>query len=72
MGPRREEQVKPEPRGEPKPKRFRLIRLEERIAPAAGANGSHNGGGGGGCVSNRFCTGIDGCTWDCTASCSIE
>ena len=40
---REEEQKKPEARVEPK--RFRLIELEERIAPKAGGNHSGNGGG---------------------------
>jgi hypothetical protein len=73
MGPRSEEQVKPELRGEPQPKRFRLIRLEERIAPAQG----------GGSKGHYACvTGYDticGCSGgDCgtsqggTSSCSIE
>lgn len=38
MEPHREDQKKPEARGEPKVKRFRLIKLEERIAPTKGAN----------------------------------
>jgi hypothetical protein len=34
MEPHREEQPKaPEPGAEPKPKRFRIVKLEERIAP---------------------------------------
>jgi hypothetical protein len=43
MEPQREEQKpQPQPRTEEKPKRFRLIRLEERIAPGKGGNGSQN------------------------------
>jgi hypothetical protein len=35
--PHREEQPKaPEPGAEPKPKRFRIVKLEERIAPRQG------------------------------------
>ncbi len=33
MEPRREEPKAPEPRTEQKPKRFRIVKLEERIAP---------------------------------------
>jgi hypothetical protein len=42
MEPRREEPKAPTPRPGEKPKRFRLIRLEERIAPSKGGNGTHN------------------------------
>jgi hypothetical protein len=35
---RREESRVPTPRPEQKPKRFRLIKLEERIAPKKGTN----------------------------------
>jgi hypothetical protein len=41
MEPRREEPKAPKPRPEEKPKRFRILRLEERLAP------KHGGGGGG-------------------------
>jgi hypothetical protein len=42
MEPRREDQPRPEePRPEEKPKRFRIVKLEERIAPSAGG-GSKN------------------------------
>ncbi len=52
MEPRREEQPQaPPPSAEPKPKRFRLIKLEERIAPkSAGMKGTH----------------ADLCTYTCT------
>ncbi len=44
MEPRREEQQKkPEPGGEPKFKRFRIIKLEERIAPSNGGKGGTQG-----------------------------
>lgn len=37
MEPHREDQPKlPGPGGEQKPKRFRIVKLEERIAPSAG------------------------------------
>jgi hypothetical protein len=65
MEPRREEQQKPpEVRGEPKPKRFRLIRLEERIAPQAGGNPGKYGTGGHRYYDTGMCAG--------SATCSIE
>ena len=43
MEPHREEQPKaPEAGAEPKPKRFRIVKLEERIAPSKGGQGTHN------------------------------
>ena len=43
MEPRREEQQKaPEPSAERKPKRFRIVKLEDRIAPNKGGHGTHN------------------------------
>ncbi len=58
MEPQREEQVKREDSPpEPKRKRFRLEKLEERIAPKAGAG---NGGGTGGtnhCETKLWCDG---------------
>jgi hypothetical protein len=63
MEPRREDQKPREARGEPKPKRFRLIRLEERIAPGQGGNSrgvgcNHGYGNGTGTytTSGTFCT----------------
>jgi hypothetical protein len=43
--PHREEQPKaPEPGAERKPKRFRIVKLEERIAPSLkGGNGTNHG-----------------------------
>ena len=42
MEPRHEQQQKALPPGaEQKPRRFRIIKLEERIAPAKGGNASH-------------------------------
>ena len=43
MEPRREELQAPKPRPEEKPKRFRIVKLEERIAPSKGgnSNGKH-------------------------------
>jgi hypothetical protein len=38
MEPRREEPKAPPPGAEPKPKRFRIVKLEERIAPSKGGN----------------------------------
>jgi hypothetical protein len=42
MEPRREEAKVATPHGGQKPKRFRLVRLEDRIAPCKGGNGTHN------------------------------
>jgi hypothetical protein len=43
MEPHREEQNKaPPPGAERKPKRFRIVKLEERIAPSKGGNGTNN------------------------------
>jgi hypothetical protein len=44
MEPHREErQEAPEPGAERKPRRFRIVRLEERIAPKRGGTGTNNG-----------------------------
>ena len=44
MEPHREEQQKaPPPGAEQKPKRFRIVKLEERIAPSHGGNGGTHG-----------------------------
>jgi hypothetical protein len=44
MEPQREEPKKaPEPGTEPRPKRYRIVKLEERIAPWKGGHGTHNG-----------------------------
>jgi hypothetical protein len=55
MEPRREEKNTVEPRREEKPKRFRLVKLEERIAPSSNkitvGHGCNPGGHGGGCGS---------------------
>lgn len=42
MEPRREEQKTLEPGAAQKPKRFRIVKLEERIAPQMGGNGTNN------------------------------
>jgi hypothetical protein len=43
MGPRREEPKTPKPRPEEKPKRFRIVKLEERIAPSScGGRGTNH------------------------------
>ncbi len=39
---RREEPQRAPPSAEPKPKRFRIVKLEERIAPSKGGNGTNN------------------------------
>ncbi len=63
MGPHREEsQRAPPPGAEPKPKRFRIVKLEERIAPGAHGNGSN----GPHCVTRAGpgCPGSNGCTFE--------
>jgi hypothetical protein len=45
MEPRREQPKAAKPRPEEKQKRFRLIKLEEWIAPRRGTNDSQNGTG---------------------------
>ena len=40
MEPRREEPKAPTPRPEEKPKRFRIVKLEERIAPGGESQGT--------------------------------
>jgi hypothetical protein len=51
MEPHREEpQRAPPPSAERKPKRFRIIKLEDRIAPSSGGNGTVNG-----CYSGHTC-----------------
>jgi hypothetical protein len=51
MEPRQQHQPKTsEPKQESRPKRFRLIKLEERIAPSTGGKGTHNG-----CVLTQTC-----------------
>ncbi len=39
---RQDEQKAPQPGAERKPRRFRIVKLEERIAPTKGGNGTHN------------------------------
>ena len=52
MEPRQEDWLKtPETQKEARPKRFRLVRLEERIAPAQGGVTSP----GQGCLSGHIC-----------------
>jgi hypothetical protein len=54
MEPHREEPQKAPPAGaEQKPKRFRIVKLEERIAPSKGGNGTNNtcACGTGACIS---------------------
>ena len=42
MQPRREEPKAPPPSAEQKRKRFRIVKLEERIAPGSGGKGSNH------------------------------
>ena len=64
MEPRREEPKTPEPCPVAKPRRFRLIKLEERIAPS-----NPGGGGSGGCDTHKCVSKVITCGW---ASYSIE
>jgi hypothetical protein len=53
---RREEKTKtPQPGAEPKPRRFRIVKLEERIAPNRGGHGSNNTCAGYTCVTCATC-----------------
>ena len=65
MEPRREEPTAPTPQPKEKPRRFRIVKLEERIAPSKGGNHTHNGGG---CVTLA----AYGCTGYCGVGTSIE
>ena len=68
MEPHREEPQKaPPPGAEQRPKRFRIVKLEERIAPSAHGNGSR----GNSCVTHcgATCPGSNGCTFDTCATC---
>jgi hypothetical protein len=66
MEPHRKDQQKAlEPGGTPKPKRFRIVKLEERIAPSKGpTHGPHCGTGDtcGSCPCNSIGTGCTACT----------
>ncbi len=67
MEPHREEQNKATPGAEPRPKRFRIVKLEERVAPKKGGQSTHNCPSGlctGSCVS-CMCTPGEACTWGC-------
>jgi hypothetical protein len=57
MEPHREEPQKAlPPSAEQKPKRFRIVKLEERIAPSKGGAGTNNG-----CVSGHITACGPGC-----------
>jgi hypothetical protein len=62
MEPHREEpQRAPPPSAEQKPKRFRIVKLEERIAPR-----NHKGTQAGvTCPCTNLCTGGNMCTFSC-------
>ena len=64
MEPHREKPKAPKPRPEEKQKRFRIVKLEERIAPS-----NPGGGGSGGCDTHRCVSKVITCGW---ASYSIE
>jgi hypothetical protein len=62
MEPHREDQSKaPPPGAERKPKRFRMVKLEDRIAPNKGGVGTNNG-----CVSGHSCYCSGTCGGGCT------
>jgi hypothetical protein len=42
MEPHREEPTAPTPQPQEKPRRFRIVKLEERIAPSQGGNGTNH------------------------------
>jgi hypothetical protein len=68
MEPRREEnQTAPQPGAEPKLRRFRIVKLEDRIAPSQGGHGTHNSCGASYC--HTFNCPSQGCTWSCTCGC---
>ncbi len=59
MEPHREKQKLSISKVEQKPKRFRIVKLEERIAPSNKAgNGTHH------------CPRTYGCSWGCTVGCA--
>jgi hypothetical protein len=68
MEPHREEPQKaPPPGAEQKSKRFRIVKLEERIAPSKGGHGTNNGCGG--TVNVLTCNTGAGCpSIDCTTT----
>jgi hypothetical protein len=54
MEPRREELKAPKPRPKERPKRFRIIKLEERIAPSK-SSGTYHDWGTCACLSHSPC-----------------
>ncbi len=61
MAPDREEPQKAlEPSAEPKQKRFRIVKLEERIAPSKGGN-----------VTRHKCAVTVACTQTCVYTCTL-
>ncbi len=64
MEPRHEEQQKALGSGaEQKPRRFRIVKLEERIAPAKGGNGHNTHPGTCACTYWGPCTRTANCVW---------
>jgi hypothetical protein len=59
MEPRREEPKVAKTRTEERKKRFRIVKLEERVAPSKGGNGTTN------CATNNTCN-------FCTAFCVFK
>jgi hypothetical protein len=62
MEPRREELQAPQAGAGEKPKRFRIVKLEERIAPTKGGDSTNN------CPISGNCSGL-GCTGACPTMC---
>ncbi len=60
MEPRREEEKALQPGAGQKPRRFRIVKLEERIAPAKGGNRTNN------CVLTLQCPSFKHCSDDLT------
>jgi hypothetical protein len=67
METRREEPPKAlESGATPKPKRFRIVKLEERIAPSKGGQGTHNG-----CTPTGTCSCYASCGSCATECCDV-
>jgi hypothetical protein len=65
MEPQREDESKAlEPGAEPKRRRFRIVKLEERIAPDKGGGGTHNTCGAV-CSASCVCGTITNCFGTC-------
>jgi hypothetical protein len=62
MEPRQDEsQKEPEPRQDARKRRFQIVKLEERIAPARGGKGTNNSCGFWGCGGGGYTRGSHYC-----------